>query len=73
MKRLLWPASIVAGSAAVLLALMGGPAWAQVGAGEFTFTWSQVALLVALGAAWGDTRSQVKAIKERLDRMEGRK
>ena len=73
MKRALWPVSVVAGAVAVLLTLAGGPAWAQVKAGEFTFTWSQVALLVALGAAWGDMRGKVSSIEKRLDRMEGGK
>jgi hypothetical protein len=61
---------MTAGIAALLLVLMGNPAWAQVGSGEFTFTWSQVALLVALGAGYGDLRSKVGSIDRRLERFE---
>ena len=36
----------------------------------FTFSWTQLVMLVGIGAAWGDMRAQMRSLKERVDKIE---
>ena len=50
-----------------LVATVVAPAWAQQASPAGGFTWSQVALMVGVGAAWGDIRRQVTDLRRDMD------
>ena len=42
-------------------------AQASVGAGDFSFSWGQVCIMMAVAAAWGDMRREVHDIRKDVD------
>ena len=64
-SRWLWRVAVVAFLAAVSVASVEAAGTPPDGGGGFVFTFSQVALLVAVGAAWGDMRAS--RIRDRED------
>ena len=49
--------------------LTAQPAGAAESAGEQTFTWGQVCILVAVAAAWGDMRAQLRDVRKEVDEL----
>lgn len=56
-SRWLWRVAVVAFLAAVSVSAVEASGTPPEGGSGFVFTFSQVALLVAVGAAWGDMRA----------------
>ena len=70
-RKLLWNLSI--GLFCTGLYLTAYPAFAGVSASEVTFPLGQVSLLMAVAAAWGDMRAQVKDLRREVEEIKGRK
>lgn len=45
------------------------PVQASVGGGEFSFSWGQVCVMMAVAAAWGDMRREVHDIRKDVDEI----
>lgn len=65
-----WWLAVCAWLLAVLLSAVPLGADTVTTVSGFTFSWTQLAMLVGIGAAWGDMRAQMKSMKERVDRIE---
>jgi hypothetical protein len=46
---------------------------AGVGAGDFTFSWGQACIMMAVAAAWGDMRREVHDIRKDVDDIKNAK
>lgn len=67
MSRLLWFVAVFAFSMSIVTAAVAGQQ--GVGVGDVNFSWSQVLVLVALGAAWGDQRTDRRAMRRDIDEL----
>lgn len=62
----LWRVAVACFLSGVVL-MLAKPAWAETPTPVGTFTWTQVVLLVGVGAAWGDMRRQVADLRRDFD------
>lgn len=62
----LWRVAVVCFLGGVVL-LLARPAWADAATVGGSFTWTQVVILVGIGAAWGDMRRQVADLRRDFD------
>lgn len=63
----LWHASVALFSLGLWLTVQ--PAQAGVGDGDNSFTWGQVCVLLAVAAAWGDMRAQLRDVRKDVDEL----
>lgn len=71
MKLNLWWCARASWMAAVLSFFIPGAAHAAVvDAGHFSLSFNELAIIVAIGCAWGDMRSRITTMEKRIDRLE---
>jgi hypothetical protein len=65
-NKCLWPVAVASFAMTVSL-MVARPAWAEATHTGMTFSWTQVIVLVGIGAAWGDMRRQVADLRKDFD------
>jgi hypothetical protein len=67
----LWRVSIVLFFIGVIS--IAAPVRAEVGSAALdSFSWGQVTILLAIAAAWGDMRGQVRDLRRDVDHLQGK-
>jgi len=71
MRSVLWKVAMVAWATAILCTFVPDVATADVvEMGDIRFSFSQLAILLAIGFAWGDMRQWRAAADKRLEKIE---
>lgn len=71
MKRALWPVAVVLWAVALVgMVVPGAAAAAPVELGDLSFSFPQLCILLAVGAAWGDLRASNRERDRRIERIE---
>ena len=65
-----WGLAVSAWLVAVIGSAIPAIASPALGVGEFSLSWAQLAMLIGIGAAWGDMRAQMRSLKDRVDKIE---